>query len=28
MIEPDLAAWLPVILNGMASTWAAGLVQT
>lgn len=28
VIEPDLAAWLPVIVNGMASTWTASLVQT
>lgn len=28
LIEPDLAAWLPVILNGMASTWTSNLVQT
>ena len=28
VIEPDLAAWLPVILNGMASTWTSNLVQT
>ena len=28
MLEPDMAAWLPVILNGAASTWTASLVQT
>jgi lipopolysaccharide export system permease protein len=27
-ISPDTAAWLPVILNGMASAWASSLVQT
>lgn len=27
-MRPDLAAWLPVILNGVAAAWAAGLVQT
>ncbi len=28
VLSPDTAAWLPVILNGMASAWAASLVQT
>lgn len=28
LLAPDLAAWLPVILNGAASTWTANLVQT
>lgn len=27
-IRPDLAAWLPVILSGVASTWTSGYVQT
>ncbi|MCA9034628.1 MAG: LptF/LptG family permease [Planctomycetaceae bacterium] len=27
-IAPDLAAWLPVIVCGIASTWTAGYVQT
>ena len=27
-IRPDLAAWLPVILSGIASTWTSGYVQT
>ncbi len=28
MITADLAAWLPVIITGIACTWTAGLVQT
>jgi lipopolysaccharide export system permease protein len=28
LISPDLAAWLPVIITGVASTWTSGLVQT
>jgi lipopolysaccharide export system permease protein len=28
LISPDLAAWAPVILSGITSTWTAGLVQT
>ncbi|MEY3172133.1 MAG: hypothetical protein RLZZ436_46 [Planctomycetota bacterium] len=28
LISPDTAAWLPVILNGMATAWSASLVQT
>ncbi len=27
-LSPDLAAWLPVILSGVISTWTSGLVQT
>jgi lipopolysaccharide export system permease protein len=27
-LNPDLAAWLPVILTGIISTWTSGLVQT
>ena len=27
-VSPDFAAWLPVILGGMISTWTSGLVQT
>lgn len=27
-ISPDFAAWLPVILTGIVSTWTSGLVQT
>ncbi len=27
-ISPDLAAWLPVIATGIATTWTAGYVQT
>lgn len=27
-IKPDLAAWAPVILSGIAGTWTSGLVQT
>ena len=27
-ISPDFAAWLPVILTGVVSTWTSGLVQT
>jgi lipopolysaccharide export system permease protein len=28
LIAPDLAAWFPVIVIGVATTWTAGLVQT
>lgn len=28
ILRPDLAAWLPVILNGIASSWTASYVQT
>lgn len=28
VLRPDLAAWLPVILNGIASSWTASYVQT
>jgi lipopolysaccharide export system permease protein len=28
LIAADMAAWIPVILTGVASTWTAGLVQT
>ena len=28
MIAADLAAWLPVIITGIACTWTSGLVQT
>ncbi len=28
LIAPDLAAWLPVIINGIASAWTSTLVQT
>ncbi len=27
-VSPDFAAWLPVILGGIISTWTSGLVQT
>lgn len=27
-LRPEQAAWIPVILSGMASTWTAGYVQT
>ena len=27
-VSPDFAAWLPVILTGVVSTWTSGLVQT
>ncbi len=27
-MSPDFAAWLPVILGGIISTWTSGLVQT
>jgi lipopolysaccharide export system permease protein len=27
-LSPDLAAWLPVILTGILSSWTSGLVQT
>ena len=27
-VSPDLAAWLPVIICGIVSTWTSGLVQT
>ena len=27
-LSPDLAAWLPVILSGIISTWTSGFVQT
>ncbi|RLS28499.1 MAG: LptF/LptG family permease [Planctomycetota bacterium] len=28
LLAADLAAWLPVIVTGVASTWTSGLVQT
>ncbi len=28
LLEPDLAAWLPVIVSSIASTWTAAIVQT
>lgn len=28
LVSPDLAAWMPVIVTGVASTWISGLVQT
>jgi lipopolysaccharide export system permease protein len=28
MIRPDLAAWVPLFVSGVASSWIAGLVQT
>ena len=28
LLSPDLAAWLPVIIAGIISTWTSGLVQT
>lgn len=28
LLPPDLAAWLPVIIAGVISTWTSGMVQT
>lgn len=28
LLEPDLAAWLPVIVSSIASTWTSAIVQT
>jgi lipopolysaccharide export LptBFGC system permease protein LptF len=28
LIAADLAAWIPVVVTGVASAWTSGLVQT
>jgi lipopolysaccharide export system permease protein len=28
LVAPDLAAWVPVVIGGIASAWTSGLVQT